>query len=198
MRPTVAKQWFDFSSRLAREEALQNCKMLRERLLGNRTGPLMVYQLTHEREGIRMIIWAAWIFSLLVLQQLQFLVSFPRIFYFFYSTDEKFEQTTKLILTITDTKRIIKWVFCKIWRIKISVAIFLIHMFAGVFHGNILCQALTSCTFNYLSWYLLTVLNATSWIPKLLYYMHWTISHAFFDSPVWGFHLWFLQNLCTK
>lgn len=40
---------------------------------------------------------------------------------FFYSTDEKLEQTMKLILTITDTKRIIKWILCKICRIKISV-----------------------------------------------------------------------------
>lgn len=29
---------------------------------------------------------------------------------FFYSADKKLEQTMKLILTITDTKRIIKWI----------------------------------------------------------------------------------------
>lgn len=41
---------------------------------------------------------------------------------FFYSMDEKLEQTGKLVLTITDTTRIIKWVSCKICRIKISIA----------------------------------------------------------------------------
>lgn len=33
MRPTVAKQWFNFSSRLAREEALQNYKMFERKAL---------------------------------------------------------------------------------------------------------------------------------------------------------------------
>lgn len=59
----------------------------------------------------------------------------------------------KLILTIIDSKRIIKWVLCKICRIKISNVkwFFLIHVLVVVLHGNMLCQALTSCTFNYLS-----------------------------------------------
>lgn len=72
---------------------------------------------------------------------------------FFYSTDEKLEQTMKLILTITDTKRIIKWILCKICGIKISVVkcFFLIHVLVVALHGNILFQAVTSCTFNYLS-----------------------------------------------
>lgn len=108
--------------------------------------------------------------------------------------DKKLEQTIKLILTITDTKWIIKWILCKICRINISIAkwlFFLIHVSGVVLHGNTLFQAVTSCTFNYLSWYLLTVVNATFCIPKLLYDMHWTVSHAFFDSPVWGFYLWF-------
>lgn len=39
----------------------------------------------------------------------------------FYSTNEKLEQTMKLILTIIDAKRIIKWILCKICRIKSSV-----------------------------------------------------------------------------
>lgn len=40
---------------------------------------------------------------------------------FFCSMDEKLEQVMKLILTITDTKKIIKWALCKICRIKISI-----------------------------------------------------------------------------
>lgn len=87
---------------------------------------------------------------------------------FFYSVDEKLEQTMKLILTITDTKRIIKWDLCKKCRIEISIVKWVFFLI----HGNILFQAVTSCTFNNLSCYLLAVLNATFWIPKLLYYMN--------------------------
>lgn len=81
----------------------------------------MVYQLPREGEGIKVIIWAAGGFFTLGFTAVIVLGFTFKSILFFYSTDEKLEQIMKLTLNIIDSKRIIKWVLCKICRIKISI-----------------------------------------------------------------------------
>lgn len=86
----------------------------------------MMYQLTHEGEGIKVVIWPARVafplgFTVVTVHGLIF-----KGIFFFYSMDEKLELTVKLIITtilqiLKESVRIIKQVLCKKCRIETSI-----------------------------------------------------------------------------
>lgn len=84
----------------------------------------MMYQLTYEGEGIKVVMWATrgfppFGFTAVIVHGLIF-----KGIFFFYSMDEKLELTMKLIITtvlqiLKEPVRIIKWVLCKKCKLRL-------------------------------------------------------------------------------
>lgn len=125
----------------------------------------MMYHLTHEGQGVKLVIWAVRAFFPLGFTAVTVHGLIFKGIFFFSAMVVNLELTMKLIITtalqiLKESVRTIRWVLCKKCRIETSYVkwFFLIHALVVVLRGKILFQAVTSCTL---------------YLPKLL----------FIDSP---------------